>query len=136
MVEGAGSPAETNLRQGDIANMGFAKAANVPVILAGDIDRGGVIASIVGTHTVLDDEDRGRIRGFIINKFRGDTRLFAEGIATIETLTGWPSIGVLPWFPRCSRVAGGRRARHRVGEPATAPPQDRRAGAASDRKLR
>ena len=99
VVEGAGSPAETNLRQGDIANMGFAKAANVPVILAGDIDRGGVIASIVGTHTVLDEEDRGRVRGFIINKFRGDTRLFADGIATIETLTGWPSIGVMPWFP-------------------------------------
>jgi adenosylcobyric acid synthase len=100
VVEGAGSPAEINLRQGDIANMGFAKAADVPVILAGDIDRGGVIASIVGTHTVLDDEDRARIRGFIINKFRGDTRLFAEGLATIEALTGWPSMGVLPWFPR------------------------------------
>jgi adenosylcobyric acid synthase len=100
VIEGAGSPAETNLRQGDIANMGFAKAANVPVILAGDIDRGGVIASIVGTHTVLDEDDRTRIRGFLINKFRGDARLFADGLATIETLTGWSSIGVLPWFPR------------------------------------
>ncbi len=99
VVEGAGSPAETNLRDGDIANMGFAAAANVPVILAGDIDRGGVIASLVGTHTVLDDEDKRRIRGFLINKFRGDATLFADGIETIEKRTGWPSLGILPWFP-------------------------------------
>jgi adenosylcobyric acid synthase len=98
VVEGAGSPAETNLRHGDIANMGFAEAGNIPVILAGDIDRGGVIASLVGTHTVLDEEDRRRIRGFIINKFRGDAALFGDGIATIATLTGWPSLGILPWF--------------------------------------
>ena len=99
VVEGAGSPAETNLRHGDIANMGFAAAANVPVILAGDIDRGGVIASLVGTHTVLDDDDRRRIRGFLINKFRGDATLFADGIETIEKRTGWPSLGILPWLP-------------------------------------
>jgi adenosylcobyric acid synthase len=100
VVEGAGSPAETNLRAGDIANMGFATAANIPVILAGDIDRGGVIASLVGTHAVLGEDDRARIRGFIINKFRGDVGLFRDGIEKIETLTGWPSLGVLPWFPR------------------------------------
>ena len=76
IVEGAGSPAETNLRAGDIANMGFARAADVPVVLVGDIDRGHVIASLVGAHAVLDDEDRAMIRGFIINKFRGDPALF------------------------------------------------------------
>jgi adenosylcobyric acid synthase len=98
VVEGAGSPAETNLRQGDIANMGFARAAGVPVILAGDIDRGGVIASLVGTSAVLDEGDRQLIRAFLVNKFRGEVRLFDEGIKTIERLTGWPSVGVVPWF--------------------------------------
>src|SRR3954452_20320048 len=97
IVEGAGSPAEVNLRAGDIANMGFARAANVPVILVGDIDRGGVIASVVGTHAVLDEDDRARIRGFIINKFRGDVSLFGDGLDKIVALTGWPSLGVLPW---------------------------------------
>lgn len=98
VVEGAGSPAETNLRDGDIANMGFAAAARVPVVLAGDIDRGGVIASLVGTHAVLEPDDRKLVRGFLINKFRGDMRLFDEGIATIEAMTGWPSLGVVPWL--------------------------------------
>lgn len=98
LVEGAGSPAETNLRQGDIANMGFASAARVPVILAGDIDRGGVIASLVGTHTVLSPEDRALVRGFLINKFRGDIGLFQEGLETIVDRTGWPALGVAPWF--------------------------------------
>src|SRR5882757_3773422 len=76
IVEGAGSPAEVNLRSGDIANMGFARAANVPVVLVGDIDRGGVIAALVGAHVVLDPADREMIRGFVINKFRGDPSLF------------------------------------------------------------
>ncbi|HEY8384008.1 MAG TPA: cobyric acid synthase [Microvirga sp.] len=98
IVEGAGSPAETNLRRGDIANMGFAQAARVPVVLAGDIDRGGVIASLVGTHAVLAEEDRALVRAFLINRFRGDVRLFDEGVTTIERLTGWPSAGVVPWF--------------------------------------
>ncbi len=99
LIEGAGSPAEINLRAGDIANMGFAEAADVPVVLAGDIDRGGVIASLVGTHVVLDDAERNRIKGFVINKFRGDVSLFDDGLAEITKRTGWPSLGVLPWLP-------------------------------------
>ncbi len=98
VVEGAGSPAEVNLRERDIANMGFAEAADLPVVLVGDIDRGGVIASLVGTYEVLDGEDRSRIKGFLINKFRGDAGLFAEGIAVVERRTGWPCLGVIPWF--------------------------------------
>ena len=98
IVEGAGSPAEINLRQGDIANMGFALAARVPVILAGDIDRGGVIAQIVGTQAVLSKEDAAQIKGFLINKFRGDPSLFDDGYKLIEQHTGWPGFGTLPWF--------------------------------------
>ena len=97
LVEGAGSAAEVNLRGNDIANMGFARAAKCPVILVGDIDRGGVIASLVGTHTVLCDEDRAMIRGFLINKFRGDASLFASGAAEIETRTGWKNLGLIPY---------------------------------------
>lgn len=104
LVEGAGSPAEVNLRSRDIANMGFALAADVPVVLAGDIDRGGVIASLVGTHTVLDNADRAAIKGFIINKFRGDIRLFDDGMTEIERRTGWPGFGVLPFLPAASRL--------------------------------
>jgi adenosylcobyric acid synthase len=98
LVEGAGSPAEINLRQGDIANMGFACAAGVPVILAGDIDRGGVIAQIVGTRQVMTALDTAQVAGFLINKFRGDVSLFDDGYAAIETQTGWQGYGVLPWF--------------------------------------
>jgi adenosylcobyric acid synthase len=98
IVEGAGSPAEINLRAGDIANMGFARAADVPVILVGDINRGGVIASLVGTKHVLDAADAAMIRGFIINKFRGTPALFADGYAQIEALTGWQGFGVIPWL--------------------------------------
>ncbi len=98
LIEGAGSPAETNLRRGDIANMGFATAANVPVLLVGDIDRGGVIAQIVGTQAVLDQNDLNQIVGFAVNRFRGDVRLFDEGVVDIEQRTGWPSLGVVPWF--------------------------------------
>lgn len=104
LVEGAGSPAEVNLRDGDIANMGFAEAAGVPVVIVGDIDRGGVIASLVGTHAVLGEADRARIRGFIINKFRGDAGLFSEGLALIEARTGWRSLGVVPWLPETARL--------------------------------
>lgn len=98
LVEGAGSPAETNLRKNDIANMGFAEPANVPVVLIGDIDRGGVIASIIGTYEVISNTDRARIKGFIINKFRGDVTLFDEAIVEIEQRTGWKNLGILPHF--------------------------------------
>jgi len=98
IVEGAGSPAEVNLRAGDIANMGFARAADVPVILTGDIDRGGVIAQVVGTQAVIDPADADMVKGFIINKFRGDPRLFDDGYAMIEQITGWRGFGVVPWF--------------------------------------
>ena len=98
IIEGAGSPAEINLRSGDIANMGFAEAANVPVVLIGDIDRGGVIAQMVGTYVVLPPEDRDRITGFAINKFRGDVSLFDDGMITIAHETSWRNLGVLPWF--------------------------------------
>ena len=98
IVEGAGSPAEINLRAGDIANMGFAQAAQTPVIIIGDIDRGGVIAQLVGTNAILSHEDRARITGFAINKFRGDTSLFDEGMTAISKATQWKSIGILPWF--------------------------------------
>src|SRR5215472_733742 len=91
LVEGAGSASEINLRTNDIANMGFARAAGVPVVVVGDIDRGGVIASLVGTKAVLDVDDAAMIRGFIVNKFRGDPSLFADGLARISTLTGWRS---------------------------------------------
>ncbi|WP_413840497.1 cobyric acid synthase [Tateyamaria sp.] len=98
LVEGAGSPAEVNLRPGDIANMGFARAADCPVILAGDIDRGGVIAQIVGTKAVIDPDDAAMIAGFLINRFRGDPRLFDDGYAMIGDHTGWRGFGVVPWF--------------------------------------
>ena len=98
LVEGAGSPAEVNLRAGDIANMGFATAANVPVVLCADIDRGGVIASVVGTHALLPPDDLATVQGFFINRFRGDPSLFKDGLHEIEERTGWPGFGVIPWF--------------------------------------
>lgn len=104
LVEGAGSPAETNLRAGDIANMGFAAATRSPVVLVGDIDRGGVIAALVGTHAVLSAADRALVRGFLINKFRGDVSLFDDGLADIIRRTGWPSFGVVPWLAEARRL--------------------------------
>ena len=103
IVEGAGSPAEINLRAGDIANMGFARAADVPVVLVGDIDRGGVIASLVGTRAVLDPDDAAMIRGFVVNKFRGDPTLSDDGYTEIEQRTGWRGFGL---------VRGSRRLRN------------------------
>lgn len=100
LIEGAGSPAEINLRANDIANMGFARAADAPVVLAGDIDRGGVIAQMVGTKAILDPADAAMIVGFVINKFRGDISLFDRGYATIADRTGWRGFGVLPHFDR------------------------------------
>src|SRR6202163_3307305 len=99
LVEGAGSASEVNLRVHDIANMGFERAADVPVVLIGDIDRGGVIASLVGTKAVIDADDAALVRGFLVNKFRGDPALFADGMATIERLTGWEPLGLVPFFP-------------------------------------
>ena len=104
IVEGAGSPAEVNLRAGDIANMGFARAADCPVILTGDIDRGGVIAQIVGTQAVLEADDAAMIAGFLINKFRGDPRLFDDGYRLIEARTGWRGFGVVPFFADASKL--------------------------------
>ncbi len=104
LIEGAGSPAETNLRANDIANMGFAHAADVPVVLVGDIDRGHVIASLVGAHTVLDGPDRDRIKGFLINKFRGDPSLFDAGRLEIARRTGWADLGMAPWISAASRL--------------------------------
>ena len=104
LVEGAGSPAEVNLRAGDIANMGFAEAADLPVVLIGDIDRGGVIASIVGTCALLEPAERARLRGYIINKLRGDPALFADGLAAIGARTGLPSLGVVPFFADARRL--------------------------------
>lgn len=98
LIEGAGSPAEINLRQNDIANMGFAEAANVPVVLAGDIDRGGVIAQIFGTYALLSPSEQHRTKGFIVNKFRGDLSLFESGIDILKEKTGLQSFGILPFF--------------------------------------
>jgi adenosylcobyric acid synthase len=123
LVEGAGSPAEINLRPGDIANMGFAEAADVPVALVGDIDRGGVIAQLVGTHALLSAAERARLTGTIVNKFRGDPRLFDGGLAAIAERTGLACFGVVPWFPEAhllpaedsmalASVAAPSRGRH------------------------
>ncbi len=117
LVEGAGGAAEVNLRQSDIANMGFARAANVPVVLIGDIERGGVIAQIVGAKAVLDAEDAAMVRGFIVNKFHGDASLFADGMKLIAQKTGWPALGLVPFFadawrlPAEDAVALARRER-------------------------
>jgi len=99
LVEGAGSAAEVNLRANDIANMGFAQAADIPVVLIGDIDRGGVIANLIGTKHVIDAQDAARICGFIVNKFRGDPDLFAEAMTRIAEATGWPALGLVSFFP-------------------------------------
>jgi adenosylcobyric acid synthase len=99
LVEGAGSASEINLRTNDIANMGFARAADIPVILIGDIDRGGVIASLVGTQAVINAADAALIRGFIVNKFRGDPALFSDAMRFIADKTGWGALGLVPFFP-------------------------------------
>ncbi len=104
LVEGAGSASEVNLRAGDIANMGFARAAGVPVVLVGDIDRGGVIASLVGTKAVLDEADAAMIRGFVVNRFRGDPALFESGMRFVAERTAWPALGLVPHFPDAARL--------------------------------
>lgn len=104
LVEGAGSPAEVNLRRDDLANMGFAEAADLPVVLIGDVDRGGVIAALVGTHVLLEPGERQRLRGYLINKFRGDPSLFDGAHPIIRARTGMPSYGVIPWFDLAHRL--------------------------------
>jgi adenosylcobyric acid synthase len=104
LVEGAGSASEINLRANDIANIGFARATDVPVVLIGDIDRGGVIASLVGTKHVLDADDAAMIRGFIVNKMRGDASLFADGMTAITRLTGWAPLGLVPYFDEARKL--------------------------------
>jgi len=99
LVEGAGSPAEINLRAGDIANMGFAEAVDCPVVLIADIDRGGVFAHLVGTLALLSESERARVMGFVINRFRGDLALLQPGLEWLEAHTGKPVFGVLPYLP-------------------------------------
>ncbi|MEL6472533.1 MAG: cobyric acid synthase [Pseudomonadota bacterium] len=128
LVEGAGSPAEINLRARDIANMGFARRAGVPVCLVGDIEKGGVIASLVGTKAVIDPKDAAMIGGFLVNKFRGDPRLFDNGVTEIEARTGWPCFGVIPWLAATahlpaedavvlSRPLSGRNGKLKIAAP-------------------
>lgn len=104
IVEGAGSAAEINLRAHDIANMGFARAAQTPVVLVGDIDRGGVIAQLVGCKAVIDADDAALITGFIVNKFRGDASLFEAGMQFIAERTGWRALGLLPYFDAAAKL--------------------------------
>jgi len=104
IVEGAGSAAEINLRANDIANMGFARAVDAPVVLVGDIDRGGVIAQLVGCQAVLEAEDAALIKGFIVNKFRGDASLFDDGMRFLAERTGWRALGLLPFFEDAARL--------------------------------
>jgi adenosylcobyric acid synthase len=99
VCEGAGSPTEINLRADDIANMGLATAAGLPVVVVGDIDRGGVFAALHGTVALMPPADQRLVAGFLVNKFRGDVRLLAPGLAELERLTGRPTLGVLPWLP-------------------------------------
>ncbi|MBI2978559.1 MAG: cobyric acid synthase, partial [Rhodospirillales bacterium] len=104
LVEGAGSPAEINLRAGDIANMGFAEAAGVPVVLVGDIERGGVIAALVGTLALLEERERRLVKGYLINKFRGDVSLFDGAFDIIRQRAGLQCFGVVPWFEDARRL--------------------------------
>ncbi len=104
LVEGAGSASEINLREGDIANMGFARAANCPVALIGDIDRGGIFAQILGTQVALAPDDAAMVAGFIVNKFRGDANLFLSGMAALEAHTRWRAFGLLPFFAEAARL--------------------------------
>ena len=99
VCEGAGSPAEINLRRGDIVNMGLATARNLPVIVVGDIDRGGVFAALYGTLALLDDTDQAHVSGFVINKFRGDDTLLAPALSRLRALTARPVLGVVPYLP-------------------------------------
>ena len=148
ICEGAGSPAEINLRATDLANMGLARAAELPVVVVGDIDRGGLLAHFFGTVAVLEPADQALIAGFVVNKFRGDPALLAPGLDQLAALTGRPTYGVLPYCDElwldtedsvsvlANRVVGvpqpprGRRVAERRRDPAAADLQlHRRRGA-------
>jgi adenosylcobyric acid synthase len=129
LVEGAGSPAEVNLRNGDIANMGFAETADVPVVLVGDIERGGVIAQLVGTVALLSASERALLAGYIVNKFRGEIRLFDGGICALGERTGLRSFGVVPYFPAAANLPAEDSLVLAPHPPATrAPPSPRMRG--------
>ena len=98
VIEGAGSPAEINLKEMDIVNMGMAKLVDAPVIIVGDIDRGGVFASLAGTMLLFDDEEKARVKGFVINKFRGDVNLLTPGLKMLEEITNVNVLGVVPYM--------------------------------------
>jgi adenosylcobyric acid synthase len=117
IVEGAGSPAEINLRDRDIANMGFAEAADVPVILIADIDRGGVFAHLVGTLDLLSESEQKRVKGFVINRFRGDIGLLESGLDWLEARTGKPVLGVLPYLHGLMLDAEDAIATHSAAKP-------------------
>jgi adenosylcobyric acid synthase len=139
LVEGAGSASEVNLRANDIANMGFARAADVPVVLLGDIDRGGVIASLVGTQAVIDPADAAKIVGFIVNRFRGDPSLFDDGMETIARLTGWQALGLVPFFDAAHRLpaedASGLGARDSSRASLSMSTDDRATGVARPQRI-
>jgi len=136
LVEGAGSPAEINLRHGDIANMGFAEVADVPVVLVGDIERGGVIAQLVGTHALLSASERVLLSGYIVNKFRGDVRLFEGGISAITSRTGMRCFGVVPFFPNATNLPAEDSLAVTPHPPAAwAPPSSRSRGEGRDEGL-
>ena len=121
VCEGAGSPAEINLRAGDLANMGLARAADIPVLLVGDIDRGGVFASLYGSLALLEPDDQALVAGFVINKFRGDDTILAPGLEQLMALTGRPTLGVLPWLEGCGSTPRTRwRSRRPAPEAAAA----------------
>src|SRR3954467_723728 len=122
ICEGAGSPAEINLRATDLANMGLARAADLPVVLVGDIDRGGLLAHLFGTVAVLEPDDQQLISGFVVNKFRGDPALLAPGLQQLQTLTGRPTYGVIPytdglWLHTQESVSGAGHPRLRRPPP-------------------
>ena len=136
VVEGAGSPAETNLRRNDIANMGFARRVGAPVCLLADIDRGGAIAALVGTRVVLDPADAALVTGFAINRFRGDRARFHDGLRDIERRTGWPCRGVVPWLDAARRLPAEDSVGLDVGAGKAKEAEDAGSGRSGRRRVR